>query len=282
MNSGGLPVVAGGVQGYTVLGASGFIGQRIVQALRRGGDACYAPERGSAEIFERDLGRVFYCIGLTADYAAKPFETVEAHVSFLSKILSHSRFDRLVYLSSTRVYDGLSHGKEGQALCLDPQNPRHLYDLSKALGENLCVMDSGSRACVARLANVYDSAPGSPGFLSRLLQQAREMREFSLASSPDFSRDYVHVDDVVASLKIMLDENVTGIVNVASGQNVSNQDIVNFLNHNGWNIQFGVGGIGGASPVCDITRLRELGVMPVALLDFLNLYIKDVNGDAAD
>ena len=62
----------------------------------------------------------------------------------------------LVYLSSTRLYDGQpgfagAEVDEDTPLALDPAQPRHLYDLSKALGESLCRQASGGRARIARL-----------------------------------------------------------------------------------------------------------------------------------
>ena len=53
---------------YTVIGASGFIGGRLVQALRAQGAEVHAPTRSDPELFARDLGRVFYCAGLTGDW----------------------------------------------------------------------------------------------------------------------------------------------------------------------------------------------------------------------
>ena len=57
---------------YTVIGASGFVGARLAASLRGGGHAVYAPQRGDPELLRRPLGRVIYCAGMTADYAARP------------------------------------------------------------------------------------------------------------------------------------------------------------------------------------------------------------------
>jgi len=56
-------------------------------------------------------------------------------------VLAESRYDSLVYLSSTRLYDGLHTAMvdENTPLLLDPNQPRHLYDLSKACGEAACL-----------------------------------------------------------------------------------------------------------------------------------------------
>jgi nucleoside-diphosphate-sugar epimerase len=89
---------------FTVFGASGFIGGRVVAGLRASGTECLTPARSDDAVFERDLGHVIYCIGYTADFRQNRSETIEAHVSRLNEVLSKGRFESLLYLSSTRIY----------------------------------------------------------------------------------------------------------------------------------------------------------------------------------
>jgi UDP-glucose 4-epimerase len=257
---------------YTVLGASGFIGRRLVAALCTSGASCYAPQREeTAALFERELGSVFYCIGLTADYASRPFDTIEAHVGLLSAILSRASFKRLIYLSSTRLYDGLGAAICGEDadLVLNPANPRHSYDFSKALGENLCLTASGGRAKVARLSSVYDDAPDAAGFLPSLLRRLARERKFVIDSASGIVRDYVYVGDVVNGLIKFSSEQVGEIVNIASGENISNGEIVDILNAQGYQIQLQRQSKRETRPVCDVAKLRALGVAPLSLRLYL-------------
>ena len=250
----------------TVIGASGFVGSRLVEALRADGGEALAPTRDDPRLFTEDLGRVFYCAGLTADYLARPFETVEAHVGLIARILERARFERLVYLSSTRLYDwmGPAAGQEDEPLKLTPSEPRHLYDLSKALGENLCLTQSGGRAAVARLACVWDWREGAPGFLSEWMQAARRARTLSLESAGGYVRDYIHLDDTVAALRAILDTGASGIFNVASGENVSNGELAEVFERHGWRIALTRGATPKqAAPLCDTARIRALGVDPL-------------------
>ena len=55
--------------------------QFMVDAFARRWDV-YAPAKGDPELLERDLGTVFYCAGLTADYDRRPFDASSPrHVS---------------------------------------------------------------------------------------------------------------------------------------------------------------------------------------------------------
>jgi nucleoside-diphosphate-sugar epimerase len=272
-----------GPAGYTVLGGTGFIGSRIVSLLGSQGIAVQAPGRVPDDLFCRPLGRVFYCIGLTADFLAKPFETIDAHVGLLRRLLEEGDFDRLVYLSSTRLYDSLPVplADESMDLRLNPGQQRHLYDLSKALGENLCLNASGGKASVARLSCVYDASVGAPGFMSQVLHRLREGKRFRLDSSTGVVRDYVSLDDTVHSLKAILDADVSGTFNVASGENLSNAEIVDWLNARGFDITLARESGRERMPVCDVSRLHRLGIVPARLRDYLAHYLAGLEGNEA-
>jgi nucleoside-diphosphate-sugar epimerase len=260
----------------TVVGASGFIGGRLAARLAADRWEVFAPERGEeAELLERDLGCVFYCAGLTADFDQRPFETVEAHVGLLAQLLRAGRFERLIYLSSTRLYDGLAEGHEDAPLALDPANPRHSFDLSKALGENLVMTRAGGRGRVARLANIYDWTAGSPGFLSDWLIRARAGRDIALASSPGAARDYVHLDDAVTAL-IAIAESSAQIVNVASGALTSNTDIAAVFLAAGWRVSFAGEGPPQPPPDVDVGRLAALGVSVRPVKDVVKTYLESL------
>jgi len=186
----------------TVLGSQGFIGSRLTREFIRRGDRFWAPVRQDREIFDRPLGIVYYCIGLTADYSTRPFDTVEAHVGYLAQLVERANFDYIIYLSSTRLYDDLCapEADGDTVLKFNPNNPRHLYDLSKALGENILRTIVPERSSILRLSSVYDFEAGSPGFLSHLIQRIRDERLINLDSSATYYRDYIFIDDVVLSL----------------------------------------------------------------------------------
>jgi UDP-glucose 4-epimerase len=260
---------------YTVVGAGGFVGARLAAVLRGAGHAVYAPRRDDPELLRRPLGRVIYCAGMTADYAARPFDTVQAHVGMLAQVLREASFEHLVYLSSTRLYDSLGEHDgasidEKTALVLDPHQARHLYDLSKALGENLCLNAAGGRAAVARLACVYDWSAGAPGFLSAWLQRARHEQHLHIDSGSGVVRDYIHLDDVVAALHAMAAQRSSGIVNVASGEQVSNQQLADVFRRHGWTVQLARDGERERRAPCAVSRLAQLGIMARPVRDVLD------------
>jgi UDP-glucose 4-epimerase len=260
----------------TILGANGFVGRRLQATLSAQGWDIFAPAKGDTSLFGHDMGVVFYCAGLTADYDRRPFDTVEAHASLVSELIRAGRFERLIYLSSTRLYDGQAAAvlDESAPLLFDPTDPRRIYDLSKALGENLTLTRTEGRGAVARLSNVFDWEPDAPGFLSQWLIEAARTRDLHLDSSPHIARDYIHLDDVIAALIAMAAKPGTGIVNVASGELVANGEIANLFLQAGWKVDFARDVSPAPPPRADIARLRALGVSPAPVKDVVRRYLE--------
>jgi nucleoside-diphosphate-sugar epimerase len=215
---------------FTVLGASGYIGSHLVAHLRRLGHSVWAPGRGDEQVFKRQLGHVFYCIGLTADFRSRPLETVDAHLLLLSKVLQQAEFDSLLYLSSTRIYMGAASTNEDTPLTVLPNNPSYLYNLTKLTGESLCHSCDRAGLRVARLSNVV--GPGmdeqSGNLVADLLRQAR-LGKMVLRSDPNSAKDYIHVDDVVNWLPEIALRGSHLTYNVASGIQTTHMQWVHWL-----------------------------------------------------
>jgi UDP-glucose 4-epimerase len=223
------------------------------------------------------MGVVFYCAGLTADYDRRPFDTVEAHATLVSELIRAGRFERLIYLSSTRLYDSQAATvlDETAPLIFDPADPRRTYDLSKALGENITLTRTEGRGAVARLSNVFDWEPEAPGFLSEWLIEAARTRDLSLDSSPHIARDYIHLDDVVAALIAMAQARDPGIVNVASGELVTNGQIAEVFTAAGRRVEFTRDGRAAPPPNASAAKLAALGITPTPVRDVVRRYLAE-------
>jgi nucleoside-diphosphate-sugar epimerase len=263
----------------TIFGATGFVGRRLQARLTAQGWDVFSPTKGDTSLFGHDMGVVFFCAGLTADYDRRPFDTVEAHASLLSELVRAGRFERLVYLSSTRLYDGQAAAvlDETARLIFDPADPRRIYDLSKALGENITLTRTEGRGAVARLSNVFDWEPDAPGFLSEWLIEAARTRDLQLDSSPHIARDYIHLDDVVSALIAMSEKPGAGLVNVASGEMVANGEIANLFLQAGWHVNFSRDVSPAPPPRVEIARLRALGVAPRPVKDVVRRYLEGLH-----
>ena len=216
----------------TVLGASGFIGSNIVTKLMRDGKDVYAPKRD--EYFaDRDLGHIIYCIGMTADFRTKPFETVDAHVCLLKYILETCVFESLTYLSSTRIYIKSKTKKkyltEEDDIVVNSRDAFDLFTASKITGELLALNSGRENIKIVRLSNVFGADLHSQNFITTIVRDALTNKKVELFTTPDSSKDYISVDDVSGALIKLAYLTKTGIYNLASGKNTSNKDILNEL-----------------------------------------------------
>lgn len=245
---------------FTVLGAGGFIGSQLATSLNASeGAAVYAPPRQdvagiSEEVFERDLGHVFYCIGLTANFRERPFDAVEAHVCLLRRLLERGRFESITYLSSTRVYEGAATTHESAILQVSPGTPGHLYNLSKLMGESLCLA-GGRRAKVVRLSNVFGGNVRQDNFITQVMKEAADTGRVQFLTASESAKDYVSVSDVVRWLPQIALRGAHTIYNVASGKNTNNAEIASLLEQKGIAVSFAENAPEWSFPVIDTSRL---------------------------
>ena len=239
----------------TVLGASGFIGSHLVKRLDALGSDYQAIGRNDA-LPAGPLGQVVYCIGLTADFRSRPFDTVEAHVCKLLAVLRDCRFDSLLYLSSTRLYTGADSTDEETAIRVAPVEPSDLYNASKVMGESL-VLNCGRPAYVVRISNVYGDDFESDNFLPSIIRDAIVAQKIVLQTSADSAKDYISIDDVVNNLIAIAKSGKERIYNLASGVNVSNNELTGALRDvTGCTVEFAPQAPSVTFPSIKIERLR--------------------------
>lgn len=215
---------------FTILGSGGFIGSHLVKRLESLNVGFSTPTRGES-LAGKHLGNVIYCIGLTADFRVRPFDTVEAHVCKLLEILRTSTYDSFLYLSSTRLYNADQEPAfEDALLRATPACPGDLYNISKMLGEAL-LYAHGRKFRIARISNVYGRDWISDNFLSAVIREAVSLRRVVLRTSMDSSKDYVNVENVVDALLKISTDGKHPVYNVASGINVSNRELLERVTH---------------------------------------------------
>lgn len=212
----------------SVIGAGGFIGSHLVRSLTAAGVPCRGVLRGDPGLWELDLGDAIYAVGLTADFRTRPHDTIEAHVGLLNDVLRRSRFDSLLYLSSTRVYGRQADTRENAALSVRPEDPSDLYNLSKLTGEALCLADRRATVRVARISNVFGANDVSENFLTSVLRDALR-GEVVLRTADDSSKDYISVNDVVALLPRIATRGLQRLYNVAAGTNTTHRELLTEL-----------------------------------------------------
>jgi nucleoside-diphosphate-sugar epimerase len=267
---------------FTVLGATGFIGSHLVRWLEAQSKAYRAPSRDD-NLTGQSLGHVIYCIGLTADFRERPFDTVRAHVSRLLDILEQTEFDSLLYLSTTRVYAGLAEADEDSALRVNPTRADDLYNISKIMGESLSLSSSsGRRVRVVRLSNVYGRDFSSSNFLASVIKEAVEQKRVLLRTSMDSEKDYISINDVIPLLPQIALSGRHQIYNLASGVNTSNAELMRIIQRvTGCAVEVAEEAATISFPQINIDRIREeFNFSPSLIQDSLAELIGDYQQQA--
>lgn len=258
---------------FTVFGASGFIGRNLVEHLQMKGHSILAPTREELDDLPRELGNVIYAIGLTGDFRTRPYDTVDAHVCLLSRLLKCANFDSWLYLSSTRLYSRLpvdAVASEAAYLTMD-SSPDNLYDLTKLVGESLCLTYPSPNVRVARLSNVYGVGQSRSTFLASVLHEMTRGQPVVLGETPDSSKDYVSVSDVNMLLERIALGGAQRIYNVASGRQTQHAMVMEVLRQKTVaEIQYAPSATRRVFPRIDVSAIEaEFAISPRMVLDDL-------------
>lgn len=256
---------------FTILGATGFIGSHLVKFLRNKDIECYAPDVRNDDIFNDYLGNVIYAIGVS-DFLNRPFTTVDAHVCILRKLLEKSQFDSFVYLSSGRPYYQSDSTHEDDELRVNPSNPNDLYNISKLMGESLCINCGKENIKIVRPSNVVGIGSPPNLFIPSIIHDAVYEKKITLHSTLDSEKDYVYITDVVNILFEISIKGKPDIYNIAMGKNTKSKEIIDeILNLTGCDIEISKNAKRFSSPLISIDKLNtQFGFKPSSIVDKLD------------
>jgi nucleoside-diphosphate-sugar epimerase len=255
---------------FSVLGADGFVGSSLVRHLQDRGHSCDVVHRNDR--VPQRCGHLIFCIGVSSDFRTRPFDTMEAHVSVLARILRGNCFESFTYLSSTRVYLGATLANpacEDMSLTVNPNDPNFLYNASKLAGESLCLAIDNPLIRVVRLSNVYGADDRSNNFLTVVLRNVITRGNATLFNAMSSEKDYISIVDVVQALELIPLQAISRLINLGSGRNVSNRELAALiLRYTGCAVRVLPNAPELKLPQIVIDRLiRELNIRPRDIVD---------------
>lgn len=206
---------------WTIVGARGFIGTAIVEALARRGDEVRGMTHLEA-LDATDLDNVIYVSGVAYDAERRREDAARMHVDVPS-ILLRKRLETFLYVSSTRVYGRSNDTAETAEIA---PSGGDVYAETKAAGEALVLADCRPGMRVVRLSNVYGKSYASGLMLSDFLRQAATTGKIVVRSSEDSEKDHVSVVDVADAAVRIAAEGAQRLYNVAAGRNTRQGDLL--------------------------------------------------------
>jgi dTDP-4-dehydrorhamnose reductase len=216
-----------------IIGASGLIGSNCLRYFRQQGHdvlGTYFSYKTEDTVFLDTLNPdnaenanldgfkpnvILNCGALThVDYCEQnPQEsldkTVKAHQTVLAWASKYNA--KVVYISTDYVFDG----KEGPYKETDEVNPISVYGAHKLQAEKLTEEHSAENL-ILRVTNVYGDEERGKNFIARIIQQAKDGQKLTLNLPIDQYATPVNGWDVARALLLLLEDNKSGIYNIAS------------------------------------------------------------------
>jgi nucleoside-diphosphate-sugar epimerase len=253
-----------------VLGGGGFVGGRYCELTSN-------IIQNTRSDYTTKTNDVLYFISTVDNYNVHtdPFLDIDTNLTTLVKTLQSCREgDTFNFISSWFVYGDVELPAKEDSYC----NPKGFYSITKRTAEQLLISyceTFGIKWRILRLGNVVGKGDmkvsKKKNALQYLINEIREGREINLYEGGDLYRDYIHVDDAVQAINLVLENGPVGeIYNIGNGEKVylkeSLEYVKNRLNStskfNSIDIVPFHKTVQTKNMVLDISKIKSLGYVP--------------------
>lgn len=257
----------------TVYGGNGFIGSTFcnqIESYKMGRNEICPPA---------ETKTIVYFISTTDNYnvLTNPYLDIETNLIHLIRVLECCKGKDIdfIFISSWFVYGDVQLPAREDSHC----NPKGFYSITKRTAEQLLESFSktfGMKFKIVRLGNVIGDSDGKvskkKNALQYLINELKNGRDINLYNGGKFFRDFIHVDDVVNGIKIILEKGKNQeIYNLGSGENpVHFREIIDYI-HTNLNTRSTIGEMEPTefhkivqveSMILDTTKIKDLGFSP--------------------
>ena len=136
-------------------------------------------------------------------------------------LISPKSFNRFVHLSTNAVYDGENAPYSEKSVC----RPVNFYGRTKIRADEYLLDKSDQRVTVLRPITMYGSVPkgGRSNPVSMIIERLKNNESLKLVD--DVFVNILFVTDLVKLLKVVVDKNVDGLINVSGDEIYSRYEL---------------------------------------------------------
>ena len=204
----------------SIFGGTGFIGSKFYEKYK---DVSVVIPRGEVQ---PQSNKVLYMISTVDNYNVleNSFVDIETNLIHLMKVLDNCKGKDIefTFISSWFVYGDTHLPARETSGC----RPKGFYSITKLAAEQLLqsyCKTFNIKYKIVRLGNVIGKGDGKvskkKNALQFLIDELKADRDINLYNNGEFYRDFVHVDDVVAGIKFVMDRGESGeIYNLGSAR----------------------------------------------------------------
>ncbi len=217
-----------------LFGGNGFIGSRYCELTPN-------TIKNQKDDYETDLDadEIVYFISTISNYNVhtNPFIDIDTNLTTLVKVLESWKLSNpeatFNFISSWFVYGDVKLPAKEDAKC----DPKGFYSITKRAAEQLLISYCETfdlKYRIIRLANVLGKSDNKiskqKNALQWMINEVVQGNDVNLYDGGQVYRDYIHVDDVVQAINLIIQKGAVGeIYNVGNGKEIYIGDVLNYV-----------------------------------------------------
>lgn len=255
-----------------VFGGYGFVGSRYCELTPN------VVKNAKYDYKAKDNSEVVYFISTVDNYNVhtNPYIDIETNLICLVKALESCKDKNITFnfISSWFVYGDVELPAKESSPC----DPKGFYSITKRAAEQMLISYCETfkiKYRIIRLANVLGKNDGKvskkKNALQYMINQVANNEDVNLYDGGTMYRDYIHVDDVVQAINLIIDQgNINEIYNVGNGVQVRIRNALEYVKSK-TNSKSNLGTIETVdfhkivqtkNMVLDISKIKNLGYTP--------------------
>jgi UDP-glucose 4-epimerase len=224
-----------------ITGANGFVGHHLMRELTAGGHRCFGLSRSACDLTDAVAVREFFrewrsstVIHLASKMPGFGDDSIEnmllQNVISTENLLKEApSLTAFIYISTIDVYGvpkklPLSEASETE--------PGTNYAISKLAAEKLAKARcdaAGIPWCILRLSHIYGVGDRQIKVIPKMIERIANRQSPEIFGDGSDLRDFIHVRDVGRAVRGALENEICGVINVASGRSVSVRQLAEII-----------------------------------------------------